>query len=133
MPFFNHSIFTVNIVMIPSYLTIRKKKGIFVLCTAEDIPHKRMVGIVSVTHPHIHVGKGRGYAGEGSLVTTALGAFLTTSDKPNCSLRQMMLSGGYDWGLRFEDAWCLHLSINQPLKKGEILTVKSLTEGDTSP
>ena len=114
--------------MIPSYLTIRKKKGIFVLCAAEDIPHRRMVGITSVTHPHIHVGKGRGYAGEGSLVTTALGAFLTTSDKPNCSLREMMLSGGYDWGLRFEDAWCLHLSIKQPLKKGEILTVRCLTE-----
>ena len=126
-------VFAVNITMIPSYLTIRKKKGIFVLCAIEDIPHRRMVGIVSVTHPHIHVGQGRGYAGEGSLVTTALGAFLTTSDKPNCSLREMMLSGGYDWGLRFEDAWCLHLSINQPLKKGEILTVKSITEGDTSP
>ena len=119
--------------MLPSYLTIRKKKGIFVLCAAEDIPHRRMVGIVSVTHPHIHVGQGRGYAGEGSLVTTALGAFLTTSTKPNCKLREVMLSAGYDWGLRFEDAWCLHLTINQPLKKGEILTVKSLTEGSTSP
>ena len=97
--------------MLPSFLTIRKKNGVFVLCAAEDMP-------------------GRGYAGEGSLVTTALGAFLTTSNKPNCSLRETMLSGGYDWGLRFEDAWCLHLSIKQPLKKGEILTVRSLTEGD---
>ena len=125
--------FTLNITMIPSYLTIRKKKGIFVLCAAEDIPHRRMVGITSVTHPHIHVGKGRGYAGEGSLVTTALGAFLTTSSKPNCKLRSVMLSSGYDWGLRYEEAWCLHLSINQPLKKGEILTVRSLTEGETKP
>ncbi len=119
--------------MLPSYLTIRKKKGIFVLCAAEDIPHRRMVGIVSVTHPHIHVGQGRGYAGEGSLVTTALGAFLTTSTKPNCKLREVMLSHGYDWGLRYEEAWCLHLTINQPLKKGEVLTVRSLTEGSTSP
>ncbi len=119
--------------MLPSYLTIRKKKGTFVLCAAEDIPHRRMVGIVSVTHPHIHVGQGRGYAGEGSLVTTALGAFLTTSKRPNCSLRNVMLSAGYDWGLRYEEAWCLHLSINRPLKKGEILTVRSLTEGETKP
>ena len=119
--------------MLPTFLTIRKKNGVFVLCAAEDIPHKRMVGITSVTHPHIHVGNGRGYAGEGSLVTTALGAFLTTSTKPNCKLREVMLSAGYDWGLRFEDAWCLHLTINQPLKKGEILTVTSLTEGSTSP
>ena len=126
-------VFTLNITMIPSYLTLRKKKGTFVICAAEDIPHRRMVGVVSVTHPHIHVGKGRGYAGEGSLVTTALGAFLTTSTKPNCKLREVMLSGGWDWGLRFEDAWCLHLTINQPLKKGEILTVRSLTEGSTSP
>ena len=119
--------------MLPSFITIRKKKGEFVLCAAEDIPHRRMVGVVSVTHPHIHVGKGRGYANEGSLVTTALGAFLTTSTNPNCKLRYVMLSGGWDWGLRYEDAWCLHLSIKQPIKKGEILTVKSLTEGDTSP
>ena len=119
--------------MLPLYLTIRKKKGEFVLCAAEDIPHRRMVGVVSVTHSHIHVGKGRGYAGEGSLITTALGAFLTTSTKPNCIIQEVMLSGGWDWGLRYEDAWCLHLTINQPLKKGEILTVKSLTEGDTSP
>ena len=116
---------------LPSYLTIRHvelKPGpiptkTWILCAAQDIPHKRMVGITSVTHPHIHVGNGRGYAGEGSLVTTALGAFLTTSTKPNCKLREVMLSAGYDWGLRFEDAWCLHLTINQPLKKGEILTV----------
>ena len=116
--------------MLPSFITIRKNKGAFVLCAAEDIPHRRMVGVTSVTHPHIRVGKDRGYANEGSLVTTALGAFLTTSDKPNCSLRETMLSGGWDWGLRYEDAWCLHLSIKQPIKKGEILTVKSLTEGD---
>ena len=122
-----------NITMLPSYLTIRKKKGTFVLCAAEDIPHRRFVGITSVTHPHIHVGQGRGYAGEGSLVTTALGAFLTTSNKPNCKLRSVMLSSGYDWGLRYEECWCLHLTINQPLKKGEILTVKSLTEGSKTP
>ena len=117
----------------PDFVKIVKRKGRFVLCAAENIPHRRMVGVVSVTHPHIHVGKGRGYADEGSLVTTALGSFLTTSTKPNCKLRYVMLSAGWDWGLRYEDAWCLHLSIKQPIKKGEILTVKSLTEGDTSP
>jgi hypothetical protein len=118
--------------MIPSYLTIRKKKGTFVLCAAEDIPHRRMVGITSVTHPHIHVGNNRGYGGEGSLVITALGAFLTTSTKPNCKLRYVMLSAGWDWGLHYDDAWCLHLTIKQPIKKGEILTVRSLTESESA-
>jgi len=116
--------------MLPLYLTLKQHKGLFVLCAAQDIPHRRMVGIISVTHPHIGVGHGPGYGGEGSLITTALGEFLTTSNNPNCIVQEVMFSGGYDWGIKYDDCWCLYLSINMPIKKGEILTVKSLTTPD---
>ncbi len=110
--------------MLPDYLTLKKVKGKFILITACEIPHQRFVGFAFISHPHIYVGKGKGYGREGSLITTDIGAFLTVSNNPTCELKWMMISGGYDWGLRFEDAWCSHLSIIKKMKKGEPLTIK---------
>ena len=123
---------------LPSYLTIKHvelKPGpiptkTWILCAAQDIPHKRMVGPAFVSHPHVHIGKRPGHANEGSWITTSLGEFLTESNDPNCELWDVMLSGGWDWGLRYEDAWCKCLDIIRPIKEREQLTVKLGELGD---
>ncbi len=123
---------------LPSYLTIRQvelKPGpiptkTWILCAAQDIPHKRMVGPAFITHPHIGIGKKPGPGKEGSIITTPLGEFLTESDDPNGKLWDVMLSGGWDWGLRYEDCWCRCLDIIRPMKKGEPLTVQLGELGD---
>ena len=59
-----------------------------------------------------------------------MGEVLSESDDANCEFWDVLLSGGWDWGLRYEDAWCKCLDIIRPIKEGEQLTVKLGELGD---
>ena len=106
----------------PGFLKIVKRKGRYVVIAAEDLHGGQWIGNATVSHPHpiCHP------------IWTPLGALLTISDKPNCTTEDVMVAGGYDWGLRFEEVWFKHVIVSgehrEPgvIKKGQILTIPVL-------
>ena len=106
----------------PSFVKIVKRKGRFVLVATENLHGGQWVGNATVSHPHpiCHP------------MWTPLGSLLVQSKRPNCTTQDVMIAGGWDWGLRFEAVWFKHVIVGgehrKPgvIKKGQVLRIPVL-------